>query len=857
MWPHSQFKWALLLISISATRGQQQQEEGDRPRLTVDGIGGAASRFLFGNIWKYDEYCASNLTGPEKVRVDLIYQGFFNGSKLSHIARLEQPEEIQRSLEELVYIGLKARSSLPIICSVGSWGFADEETLEAARANRAANESDVCRSALHRMLGSMDARTMMSGGRPNIAAGQARLLDDWLQLNTFGHIDQLYPLDNHIWLGDYNACQRLPETRYCFGAVRSNSPSWSAAAAATTTAATARATNSPGGGDEFIRVGLCLPKGCDSKVFSGSSADQLMDVLNKLLTRTWSKAGVNLVVTGDEPSANRLTDVYCLPDEDSPLRSAFNDPLSTILILAAIIWIGVIAFTTISRQSILGSRAEQISRRIMDGFDINSSLHRFSRTSGAETNQGLVGLDFIKVLAIVWLMSSHNLVLIMIYLRNGHDLRASGYSSPLLMMIHQSQHIVIPFFLISGLLVGHKQLQGSRNTRSIQFTGMIVERYARLAPLYVIIYAFVKKFAHLMSSGPLWDYGVSPQSEIRQCMNESWLVPFLMLANFVPPFSHCILTGWHVANDLHIYLLVPLLLKVYLWSRRAGRLVAVASFATSHLYHYWRFRQSDMLYNFESVAREPFTIGARMVMERFSDLYVSPIGRFGTHFGGILLADLILESRNSDSRPPAIEIRLGDEKSTSTKLVGKSSPANSAKTKICFIVSVGSIGICCAFPAMPLWIVDIFGPYSNSLGYPSLRLANEIAWLYVLYYILKKQQVSGAPEKRPALVRIMARPFWKIAVKLNYSLVLIHFTVARYLIQSQTQLINFSWLNLVQMIAFNLFVTYCVAFVVHLIVEIPLMSLVSATLALIAPNDKPKSVKKSGEVVIPEEVGAV
>lgn len=818
----------LSLITIFNLR----QCEGSK---ITENVIATASNLLFGDIWSFGHYCGHNLTGPEKAQDDLLHQGFFNGSRLDSISNLNRPSEIKRGLNELIQNGLRARSSISIICSVSSWGYAEKTSSKRANA-RSRDDPTACWSALNRMVSSMkilssqrDGECRDNGTNQNLqitsqAIGNDRLLSDWLQVNTFGRINQGLPFESHIWLGDYNACKRLPQTRYCYGALRSGS--WSRFGKHE--------------GDNFIRVGMCLPRECNSRSFS--SWDQLMSVLDQLLNE--QHLGNRDSLLGGE--SLRLVDVFCLPEDDSPLRRIFGDFMSLILILGAVAWVSVIIRATFFRR--LENQSPQDTGpkyRILNSFNLKTGWHKFFQSR--PDTEGLVGFDFIKVLGILWLISSHNLHIILPYLRNPRDLHITGHSSPLIMIILQSQHGVVQFFLISGFLAGYKHLQ-RRNTRSIQFTRIIVERYARLAPMYVLIYAFVKKFAHLMSSGPLWDYGVSPQSEIRQCMKESWLVPILMLANFVPPFSHCILTGWHIANDFHIFLLIPLLLKVYQWSRLSGRIVTVVSFSASHLYHFWKFHHADN-FNFATLTREPFTIGIRTLMERFAELYVSPIGRFGTYFLGFLLADLIIELRSNNKkaadRTEAADdmIELDRIDSSYKKEPDQQTgiqPKPNTRDKILLNTAIMHLILGLIFPTMPTSLIDSFGPYSKSVSYPLVRVMNELCWFYILYYILKEQSDSlGATEVcrkkvefstenasgSSKLIRFLAMPIWSVAIKLNYTLVIIHFTIARYLIQSQTQLLNFSWFNLAQMITFNVFVTYCVAFIVHLTVEIPLMSI--------------------------------
>lgn len=832
------------MVTISAHT--RQCKGGEFPDWGTSGL----SELLFGDLWSFDEYCGHYQTGPRKAQDDYVHQAFYNGSALKSILSAGQPEELHRAVNQAILDGIRARNSLAIICSIRSWGYADESSHRLSITD-SDNPRD-CLSALARILGSLRQLAIKNDpNRHSISLGNrripsidrlevdssiqdscintSRLSRDWLQVSTFGRINQGFPFDSHILLGDYNACKRLPQTRYCFGALQSDS--W-------------RKTHRQGS-DDYIRVGLCLPNECNP-----DSLPDMTSMVDRIFSEHNQGIRTNLLFDG------HIKRIYCPPEDHSPLRDPFRDSMSILLIIAATIWIGTMAFVTLLKPfKPNNQREKRVS--FLGGFDLKNNLRSFFQYR-TETD-GLAGLDFIKVMGTFWLISSHNLLIIIPYFRNAQDFRLTCNSSLVALIVLQSQHVVVVFFMISGFLVGYKYLHKNRSIESIK---LIVARYARLAPLYLLIYAFVKKFAHLLSSGPLWDYGVSPESEIRQCMKESWLVPILMLANFIPPFAHCILTGWHIANDFHIFLLIPWLLKVYQRSRSRGRLIAIASFILSHLFHLWNYHQSDN-FNFETLVQEPFTIGARAIMERLANDYVNPIGRFGTCFMGVLLADMIIERRASRKLAALVEankmheismIQLDKVNSNRYKVAGYTndpvrSRANQFGSRFLLVTAMLSILACLIAPAMPMSLKGILGSYSKSLSYPLVRIGNELGWFYILYHLLDNQNPKSGesptaekselnqfplfqPSRTSSLLKLIGLPIWEIAVKLNYTLVIIHFTLARYFVQSQIELIEFSWPNLLQIIVFNILVTYCVAFTIHLAIEVPLMSIVKKILVV-------------------------
>lgn len=599
-------------------------------------IFGSISENLFGKIWKFDQYCNDFRNSSTIERDDFDAELYFNETKLNSFSNLSL---LNQALDNLNYYGIKARKSIATICSVNSWGYSDEGQFQLS--NLPFDNETECKLAIDGLYESLKIFESIYGNndieeqsfQSNRVVFKQEVSKNlslhWSQLNTFGRAPTGLLSSVSIWPGDYNRCAKLPSTRYCFGAYRSKN--WP---------------NETIDLSYAYKIGACLPRSCNSR--SITSSKEYLNKIDQLIR-------FNLIFESNG-LANRqlyeLIDLYCPPADDSLFRSPFYDNLSTILIIVAIIWFVLIIYATI----------EPVSKEaaLLSYFDLRLSWERFVKVN--KNSPQLEGVNALKNIVMFWLVISHVYLLNLSSTPNLLDLRSELNGSFVGSFILQGQHGVPPFFIISGLLVGQKYLIRSSNN-GLNVKKFILHRYIRLLPMYLLIYAYIKKFAHLISSGPIWDYGVSGESEARQCMMESWLVPILMLANFIPPFSHCILTGWHISNDFQIYLLLPFLLKIYQKSRFKGTLLVLVSFLATHLYHIWNF-YSATRYTYRQFAHEPFLFGPTVIIGRLAYDYVNPFGRFGTYFLGVALADLSMNTCNNTIERGA---RVGTMTTTTSK----------------------------------------------------------------------------------------------------------------------------------------------------------------------------------------------
>lgn len=187
------------------------------------------------------------------------------------------------------------------------------------------------------------------------------------------------------------------------------------------------------------------------------------------------------------------------------------------------------------------------------------------------------------------------------------------------------------------------------------------------------------------------------------------------------------------------------------------------------------------------------------------------------------------------------------------------------KDIILFFLGVALLTICISMPAGSESLKDLLGPFSKTLSYPLVRILCEIGWAMIIYSIITKRSPAAGmktktklEKKSSSVIRPFLRtrkiktitdgtqdaayniipglgltckflrlPIWDILVKINYTLILVHFTVLRYVAQSRRQITSFSWQEFYQSMLFTIVVAYMFSVMIYLTVETPLNLIVN------------------------------
>lgn len=223
-------------------------------------------------------------------------------------------------LHEFCYMAMIAKHLSMVYTDVLIHRYDTYEDLKAASGPQV--DQETCLTQLNYMVNKTEnlARDKFS----------SRDLNMFQLLDTYGRIPPGVLVGSAAWLGQYDECIRLqingPDgverwpTRYCLASMKLNA--WPETGAMS---------------DELVvKAAVCLPKACDSTNYKNKY--DLIRLLFEFNSR---------VVDKGELYTHSL---YCLPDEDSPLRSISQSPKSLATACGFGIWIAILVYATIKYE---------------------------------------------------------------------------------------------------------------------------------------------------------------------------------------------------------------------------------------------------------------------------------------------------------------------------------------------------------------------------------------------------------------------------------------------------------------------------------------------------------------------------
>lgn len=380
-------------------------------------------------------------------------------------------------------------------------------------------------------------------------------------LESFGQPE--YGLYNQrpYWIGSQIACEstklaeesekslgargdRLIENRYCLGHGRfkdwPNHIIWGAT----------------------INIGLCLPETCDT-----SSFEENKDEIDFLMKFNWP----NL-----EKEAIILDDMFCLPDERSPIRQI---PWQGKLIIYTFsIWASIVILSSIVYESFSSRTRENNSNQynkwmhLWKIFTIQNGFERLvSPAKIQSTNSKLIDktrkvdlrpLDFLKAIMAITVVLGHSNMMTIFWSRP----TAENYFGELVRFSFSLGRLNDTFFIIFGLLITTKVLSQKKVRQNLdQLTiwfGIYWQIIWRVFPLFFITYWLNRSVAPYLSNGPWWDYGLG-NSFKTICNTEPWWKSIPYFGNWgVQALPHCNVPSWFMIAYVQLGLICPLLIYI-------------------------------------------------------------------------------------------------------------------------------------------------------------------------------------------------------------------------------------------------------------------------------------------------------
>jgi len=204
-----------------------------------------------------------------------------------------------------------------------------------------------CGNQLEKLI--LDSRQLFESFESFSNSKQLNLIDF---LDSYGSLSSQLMKGNTMWLGSYDQCSRstlnvdntgqAAGARYCVANLRS--PSWP----------TQPGERSDRLGGQSIKLGVCLPRACNS--------------ISILRHSKRIESLIKIVRLNQIPfSGYKLTGLFCLPDESSPLRQLSNSARWFIACLST--WLAVVTYYSLKYEYLRMRWLSENGDGKMDGFD--------------------------------------------------------------------------------------------------------------------------------------------------------------------------------------------------------------------------------------------------------------------------------------------------------------------------------------------------------------------------------------------------------------------------------------------------------------------------------------------------------
>lgn len=666
-------------------------------------------------------------------------------------------------------------------------------------------------------------------------------------MDTYGRNPAGLLQGNLFWEGLYSECNRLKlsysyenwfklhDTRYCV--VKFRASTW------------------PDHVDNEIvalRFGACLPRACDSLNYKNKH-DLLIDLYN------FNARSIDV-------GAAKVIGLYCLPDEQSPMRSIWSSKSSALTLVLGACWIGLLVYATIRhRRSQNAGHPSESADRMMEVYkslsitnnltllfdtaatsslvqagnqlkDTVMAKRRRESDGTAATNQvkftsarhdeesvvkviDLRVIEALKTIAMSYVIFAHTLMCSTSGMLDGRQIT----NNPLFFFGNMIPAFSVnTFFGITGLLTCYLMFKQNDAypfmTQPTKWIAFIIYRYLRIMPVYLIAVLYSKNIAKYTNYGPIWDYGTSSLSQRRICEEESWLWTLLFGANFKKPLEHCIPGAWYLANDMQFFLVTPIFL-IFLhrspkWGKRFLGLCIVGLYVASMV----NIFQSDVDDFIPIALFNPH--GFKTYVTNLHYNYTRPYYRIPAYLFGLYIGYVLYNFEKDKLRYFELKKRK-EQASTDQQLVeddvGEEPDFPEAFKTYCTPVSVVLVFLCCMTP-----IIASYLPF-NKMGArimvsficPSYHLAFSIV---ICLYIM----ASSTTKQRNVVTKLLSLPQWKPLSRLSLCVLLINVEVVIYIIQGRKALHALSMHYMLSITILILMGSYLAGTILCILFEAPL-----------------------------------
>ncbi|XP_049295267.1 O-acyltransferase like protein-like isoform X2 [Anopheles funestus] len=449
------------------------------------------------------------------------------------------------------------------------------------------------------------------------------------------------------------------------------------------------------------------------------------------------------------------------------------------------------------QQECTAEKTSSFTTKLMQSFSLARNLPKLLEREN-KPGINLRHLDGIRALTMLIILLTHSSIpLIRMPLKNANDLEAQFDQSWFPMAMAGNTYTVQIFFVIGGLLLAVNTLEQLKNRHNVGLAYLLDRvkiRLIRILPLYLFVILFHASWYPHLYQGPIGD-------RFHDHCTTNWWTNVVFLNNYINPSEPCIQFAWYLGADFQLYLLGTVLMML-MRIQKAFKPMVVCMTLSAFLvpmvviysYHLDATVMMILRYILQEIRTLPY----------YLKVYIPFETNAGNYFFGMLAG---IAYFNFKDNPTA----------TSTLKLNYLLPGSAA-----FFIVMNSLTM--MLPSDHLTEPSIGLALYGSLLKSAWGLFPSVLLLYIAF------------QKRPSmLVATLQHPILLVGSKLSYSIYLVQYAIVYGVYKHVTYPLVYNGFTILIFTAAIVNITFCVAFTLHLFIELPF------NLFLKAISTKPKS----------------
>eukprot|EP00826_Nyctotherus_ovalis_P011974 TRINITY_DN13120_c0_g1_i1.p1 TRINITY_DN13120_c0_g1~~TRINITY_DN13120_c0_g1_i1.p1 ORF type:complete len:640 (-),score=139.43 TRINITY_DN13120_c0_g1_i1:131-2050(-) len=306
----------------------------------------------------------------------------------------------------------------------------------------------------------------------------------------------------------------------------------------------------------IFTLGVCLPKKCRAADFVWISRI-VVDSVNA----GGGIAGKNATLS--------FAPIYDVTQNNAKNTRMDAGAVVTICLVAGFVLLAVVALI-LEHPHLLANTAVGGVKGAIACFNIaKNSKGLFQDANRVDPNLDV--FNGLRVISMLWIILGHSLAQLIMSTPTGNLLSFINQLQERrsLLLFTAGIYAVDTFFILSGFFAAfscYSVYSRPRTKFFPTFISLIVQRYIRLFPIYLITFLTFMFILPKLYDGPISTRILPLQMGCR----DNWVGNFLYYNNYFKVQHMCMQWTWYIANDFQLFLLVPIISYIYCKSKKFG-----------------------------------------------------------------------------------------------------------------------------------------------------------------------------------------------------------------------------------------------------------------------------------------------